>query len=131
MATEIPIVTQSFIAGADLSAKQGYFVKLSGSTRRTVVVCSANTDIPVGVLLNSPASGEMATVGSLGQFKISGDANLACNDRIGTSADGQAAAYVAGTDTPKYIVGYVLDENTTAGGLISAWINCISPARGA
>lgn len=130
MATEIPGITQSFVAGADLSTKQYHFVKLDGTTRRTIVACSAVTDIPVGVLQNNPTAGKMATVMSVGQSKIVADANLACNDRIGTSADGQAAAYVAGVDTTKYLVGYVLDENTAAGGLISAWISCIAPARG-
>lgn len=130
MATEIPIVQASFEAGADLSAKQYHFVKMNG-TGRKVVACNGVTDIPIGVLQNDPGDGEMATVMMLGQSKIVGDANLAQADRIGTSSDGQAAAYVHGTDTTKYIVGVVVTENTTAGGIVSAWIDCISPNRGA
>ena len=50
---------------------------------------------------------------------------------IGTSGDGQAAAYTPGGDTTKYIVGQVLEVagGTTAGNYITALINCHSPRR--
>jgi hypothetical protein len=116
-------------AAADLSAKQYYFVKITAND--TVNVCSAVTDRPIGVLQNKPKSGDTAEVCMLGISKVSGDADLAAGDAIGTSVDGQAATYVPGTDTTKYIVGQVLQDNSTAGGIATAAINCISPARGA
>lgn len=132
MATEIPIINASYIAGADLSAESNLwkFVKRNG-TGRQVVLCSAVTDKPCGVLQTLATSGNVVTVMMLGQSKISGDANLAQGNMIGTSADGQAAAYAFGTDTTKYIVGEVVTENGAAGGIVSAWINCINPPRGA
>lgn len=129
MATEIPIVTASFEANADLSTKQFHFVKMDGANARKIVACSAVTDRPIGVLQNNPGLGKMATVMMLGQTKLVADVNLAPNAEIGTSADGQAIAVVDGTDTTKYKVGFVLDENTVAGGIISAWINCMSAGR--
>ena len=116
-------------ASADLSAKQYYFVKMSAD--KTVTVCAAATDIPVGVLQNDPASGEEAVVCSVGTTKVSGDADLDFGQLIGTSADGQADRKIAGTDTTEYIVGQVLEGNTAAGGLITAAINCASPSRAA
>lgn len=122
-------VKYSFEAGADLSAKQFYFVKMSANN--TVTVCAGVTDVPIGVLQNKPTSGQTAEVTVCGITKVSGDADLAYGNLIGTSADGQAAAYAAGTDTTKYVVGQVIDDNGAAGGLVTAAINCMNPHRGA
>jgi hypothetical protein len=116
-------------ASADLSTKQYYAVKLSGAG--TVTVCAATTDIPIGILQNAPASGDAAAVCGLGVTKINSDAALAAGALIGTAADGQLAAYVAGTDTTKYIIGQVIQASGAAGGLATATVNCFSVARGA
>ncbi|HYE75638.1 MAG TPA: hypothetical protein VEF04_20005 [Blastocatellia bacterium] len=129
MAVEGQQIKHSFIAGGDLSAKQYHFVKMSAND--TVVVCSAVTDKPIGVVQNAPASGGTAEVCLAGITKVSGDADLGYGDSIGTSSDGQAAAYVAGTDTTKYPVGQVIEDNAAAGGLVTAAINCLSVHRGA
>ena len=130
MAFEQPLfVLTGLKAGADLSAKQFRFVKLDSSG--DVVVCAGVTDIPIGVLQNKPTSGQAVEVMAIGISKIEGDADLAIGDMIGTSADGQAAAYVAGPDPTKYVVGRVLTENSAAAGLISALVNCMNPHRGA
>lgn len=110
-------------ASADLSAKQYYLVKMSGEL--TVTVCAGVTDKPIGVLQNNPESGEAATVCAIGVTKVSGDADLGYGDSIGTSADGQAAAYTV-SDTTKYIVGQVLEGNSAAGGLVTAFVSCPS-----
>ena len=110
-------------ASADLSAKQYFFVKMSGE--KTVDVCSAVTDKPIGVLQNDPTSGQAATVCAVGLTKVSGDADLNFGNSIGTSVDGQAAAYTA-ADTTKYIVGQVVEGNTAAGGLATAFVSCPS-----
>jgi hypothetical protein len=71
-------------AGADLSAKQYYFVKLDATGK--AVVCSGVTDKPVGVLQNDPTSGQAAEVVVAGLTKVSTNAALAIADLIGTSA---------------------------------------------
>lgn len=116
-------------AAADLSSKQYYLVELTAAD--TVNVCNGVTDRPIGVLQNAPKSGEPAEVCALGVTKINSDAALSVGDQIGTAADGQAAAYVPGTDTTKYIVGMVIGASGAAAGYATAIINCFSAACGA
>lgn len=130
MATEgaQPLKT-SAIAGADLSAKQHRFVKLSADN--TVVVCAAATDVPCGVLQNNPIAGDAAEICVIGETKLEGDADLDAGMLIGTSNDGQADRKIPGTDTTEYIVGMVKEGNTAAGGKVTAFVNCASPSRAA
>lgn len=130
MATEnqMGLSDLSFEAGADLSAKQFFFVKMSANNK--VILCAAATDKPIGVLQNKPTSGQTAKVRSLGVSKVSADGTLAAGDLIGTSADGQADPKVPGTDTTEFTVGHVL-IGAAAGELGTAAIDCHSPARAA
>lgn len=123
-------IIKTVLAGADLSAKQYYAVKLSSGE---AVVCDGVTDLPFGILQNAPASGEMAEVLVLGESKVNANGALAVDNLIGTAADGQLAAYTPGTDTTKYIIGRVTPGGTTsnAGEIGSAFINCMTPARAA
>ena len=116
-------------AGADLSSSQYYFVKLDSAGK--AVVCSAVTDKPVGVLQNDPTSGQAAEIVVVGLTKVSTNAALAIGDLVGTSNDGQAAAYVSGTDTTKFIVGQALVTSGAADQLTSIIVNCASLHRGA
>jgi len=52
----------TFVAGADLSSQAIYSAMKLHSTENQVVVCAADTDICIGVLLNQPGSGEGAQV---------------------------------------------------------------------
>lgn len=124
-----PLKLTGLTASADLSAKQFYFVKISGVN--TVTVCAALTDKPIGVLQNAPTSGQEAEVVCVGVTKISSDAALTAGNSIGTSADGQADAKTIGTDTTEYVVGQCLTTTTAAAGLVTAVINCASLSRGA
>lgn len=108
-----------FIAAADLSAKQFYFVKLSAAN--TVDVCSAVTDKPIGVLQNTPTAGQSAEVVLFGISKVSADGNTVAGNSLGTSADGQAAVYTF-TDTTKFVCGQAIDAGA-AGNTITAFIN--------
>lgn len=116
-------------ASEDLSAKQYYFVKVSGNN--TVAVCSGATDKPIGVLQNAPTSGQEAEVLCIGVTKVSSDAALTAGNLIGTSGDGQADAKTPGTDTTEYVVGTVIYGSGAANGIATAAINCAAPARGA
>lgn len=129
MAVEIAAgtqVTKTFTAGADLSAKQYHFVKLSSGN---VVACSAVTDIPVGVLQNAPTSGKAAEVVLLGGTKIVSSGNLSAGVQIGTSTAGRAAALTPGTDTTKYVAGTLITAAGADGVVGSAVVNCINPHR--
>ena len=129
MSYEIPVFSHSFTADADLSGKQFYFVKMTGDDQ--VGVCDALTDNPVGVLQNTPQSGQTAEVMLLGISKVSSDAALTAGAEIGTSADGQAAAKTPGTNTTHYVAGKVISGTGAAGELAAAAINCINAHRAA
>ncbi len=115
-------------AGEALTDYQWHFVKYDSNG--AFVKIAAATDVPIGVLQNAPASGQLATVVAFGPTKISADGTLAAGDLIGTSADGQADKKIAGTDVTEYILGRVL-ETAAAGNIVAAVVNCISPARAA
>lgn len=117
-------------AGATLASTDQYkLVKLDSNG--DVILCAAVTDKPYGVLLTWGATGVTVSVMRVGRTKVNSDAALAIGAMIGTSADGQAAAYVFGTDTTKYIVGEVIVASAAAAGLATADVNCINPPRGA
>lgn len=130
MAFEGPQVKwPALVAGADLSSNQFYFVKLSAA--KTVVACSAVTDVPIGVLQNAPASGEAAEVCAVGMTKVSADAAISAGAVIGTSADGQAETKALGTDTTEHFAGQAITAASAAGDIITAVVNCINPPRAA
>jgi hypothetical protein len=121
-------VVLSIPAGADLSAKQYTFVKISGTG---VIAAAAATDIPVGVLLNDPASGETAAVAVSGVVKVKASAAITAGALFGTTSTGTAVTLAAGTDTTKFILGRAITAAGAAGDIITAAINCASPARAA
>lgn len=118
-----------FTAAADLSSHQFKFVKITANN--TVNICAAVTDTPIGVLQNTPASGEAAEIVGIGVTKVSGDEALSAGDIIGTSADAQAQVVVPGTETTVYIAGQVITGTSAAGGVATAAVNCLAPARAA
>ena len=113
------ITIGTLTAAADLSGKQYYFVKLASAT--TVNVCSAVTDKPIGVLQNTPTSGQAAEVTLFGISKINLDGTTVAGDLLGTAADGQAAVYTT-TDTTKYQCGQAIEAGA-ANTVATAFIN--------
>lgn len=107
-------------AAADLSAKQYHFVKLASAT--TVNVCTAITDVPIGVLQNTPTSGQAAEVCIFGITKVVADGILAAGNIIGTSSDSQADAIARGTDTTVTIMGQAI-EAAAAGETVTMFLN--------
>ena len=116
-------------AGADLSTKQYYFVKVNSSGN--AVLCSAATDAPIGVLQNNPISGAEASIVVVGGTKLVAGAAIAAGIKIGTDSAGKADAKVAGTDTTEYTVGQVLLASGADADVLTAVINCASPNRAA
>jgi hypothetical protein len=136
MAVESNLVNKTYEATGDLSAAQYKFVKFDGNVGATgcprVIVCTAATDKPAGVLQDKPTTtGEACLVCVIGETKVQADASLAVGVAIGTSADGQADAKTAGTDTTEYTVGHITLAAGAASRIASAWIDCTAPARSA
>ena len=103
--------TVSILAGEDLSAAQFRFVKLSSGA----VVKAGAGDPVFGVLLNRPASGEMASVQIAGIAPVAVDAAVTVDDKVMSSSDGQAATKT-GTNNS---AGVALATATTAGEVIA------------
>lgn len=126
------LVTHTFNCASDMSASsvQYSFVKLVATG---VALCTAETDVPAGVLQNSPALGEAAVVAISGITKLKvGASNVAVGNRVGTSATARALALTAGTSTGFYVAGQVLDIDATAnaGAIVTAAV-CSAISRNA
>jgi hypothetical protein len=129
MAVDQQLVSDlNFTAGADLSAKQYFFVKLSAAN--TVTVCAAATDIPIGVLQNAPESGQTAVVRPFGITKLYAGGAISAGNLIGTDSAGEADAKTSGTDTTNYVCGQALTA-ADDGDVFKALINCTNPNRAA
>jgi hypothetical protein len=115
----------SRVAGADLSALQYTWVKLS--TTDTVVTCSAATDIPIGVLQNAPTSGQEAEVLIIGGTKLVAGATIAIGDLLGTTSAGKASVVVV-ANTTLYVLGTAITGGS-ANDVITAVVNCSNPTR--
>ena len=119
----------TLVAGADLSALQYNFVKLNGSGQ--AVACSALTDKPIGVLQNSPLSGQEAEVVVIGGTKVkAGVGGLAPGNAVKVLATGLAGVMTPGTDLTHYLVGQSL-TTAAANEFATITLNCASAARGA
>ena len=122
-------VKVTLVAGADLSAKQYYFVKLNSSGQ--AILCAAATDVPIGVLQNAPTSGQEAEVLIVGGTKLVASAAITLPAQIGTASSGKAAALTAGTDTTKYVAGSLISAAGADADVVTAVINCANPHRAA
>jgi len=121
MAYESPgIDLGTLTAAADLSSSQYYFVKLASAT--TVNVCTAITDLPIGILQNTPTSGQAAEVRIFGVSKASADGTITAGRWISTSADSQAAGITPGSDTTQYVMGQAI-QAASAGETFTMFLN--------
>ena len=103
-------VILSFVAAADLSAKQYFLVKISDSN---TVDLTGNGEAAVGVLLNKPALGQIAQVQIGGLAKVVCAGALNAPVRLGSDAAGKATTG-ASTD---YCVG-LLTQDVSGDGSI-------------
>lgn len=129
MAYEIPgFRLGTHKAASDLSAKQYHFVKLDSSGN--VAAIAAATDVPLGILQNTPGSLHAADVMTQGVSKLVAGGSLAAAALVGTDADGKGTAYTYGASgTAGVIMGQVLTGNTTANGIVT--VDLDTRARGA
>lgn len=81
-------------AGADLSSSQYCLVKVNDENE--VVVATAGTDKIIGVVQNTPVSGEVAEVAIAGRTKIKASAGIADGVAVTATTGGKGV----GTTTP-------------------------------
>lgn len=122
------VMTESFPAGADISAEQWHFVKLN--TSGEVVAMAAATDIPVGILMNKPdAQGEEALVMVVGRVTATFGASINPGVLIGPAADGEVEAKTLGVAPAQYYCGAVTINGGAAGRRGEILINCLTPVQ--
>lgn len=98
--TEQPIGVVSYQANGDLSTK-AYFLVKRHTTAGQCALVSAVTDIPIGVLQNTPAAaGRAAEIVTLGLTKAEVEAttDIAIGDRLGPHTDGRLIKKTADKD---------------------------------
>jgi len=111
MSQQVGDLDITFEAGADLSDKQYHLVKLSDSYE--VKLCSAETDVIIGVLQNEPESGEAAVVRVSGTSKVSTGTpvGLSYGECVTSDSNGQA---ITTTTTNHSVIGIALGDASTA-----------------
>jgi hypothetical protein len=105
---------RTFVAAADLSAKQFYIVKLDSSSNG-IALSAAATDVHIGVLQNTPASGEAATVRFLGTSKVVAGAAITKGAYVAADSAGKAAATTTDKDNS---IGVALEAAAADGDII-------------
>ena len=113
---------EAFTAGADLSAVQHHFMKLSAAD--TVTLAGSLGDLNVaGVLVNNPQSGEAATVCMNGMVPVVCGSSIAVNALITVSASGRAITSAPASGTSQMVVGRVLEASGADGDIVTAWVH--------
>jgi len=102
-------------AGADLSAKQWYCVKMASTAQEVVLNILASTS-GVGILQNDPADGEEALVAVAGVVKAAAETSVSINDYVAASTTGRVKTTT--TDTNE-VVGKALEASSSAGDIIT------------
>lgn len=92
-------------AGADLSAKQFYAVKLSAA--RAVNLMAASTDDCYGILQNKPTSGQAADVGIFGVSKAIAGAAISAGAKLMANSSGKVITFVGGSANT--LVGWAIE----------------------
>jgi hypothetical protein len=122
-------IRTTFVAGADLSAKQFHFVEVDPATGKVTAVDNA-TDRPIGVLQNTPKDGEAADVLIAGGSKVAAGGTASPGQPLFASASATAVTLAIGTTgSAAYVVGSFV-EPAAAGTITTAVINCANAGRG-
>ncbi len=116
MATQGNQIRQTFVAGADLSAKQYTFVTCNGVTadgeNRTVVSPAVGAKVD-GVVINNPGNTRAATVVVFGRTKVKAANAIAAGAEVQTNASGLAVAATTGIRVGKALEAAVAGQIIT------------------
>ena len=116
MATQGNQIRQTFVAGADLSAKQYTFVTCNGVTadgeNRTVVSPAVGAKVD-GVVINNPKNTHAATVVVFGRTKVKAGGVIAAGAEVQANANGQVVAATTGIRVGKALEAAVANQIIT------------------
>lgn len=121
MATEYDVETFTLPAGADLSAKQFYFVELNNTGK--VTVCNSAGERAFGVLQNDPTANQAATIAIGGVAKVIAGDTIAIGDQIATDASGRAIPATTG----QIVLGDAISAGAV-GNVVSVLLRYVSSA---
>ena len=112
------ISIEGAIADADLSAKQFRAVKMKGTTEVfEVAAITADTDKPIGILLNDPTvAGEAADVAYSGVVKAVLGGTVSSGDSLAPDAVGELETLAEGTSlgaNNRFIIAHALQDGTS------------------
>jgi hypothetical protein len=119
VANEVNFFSYSFVAAADLSAKQFYAVAIDSAGKVNV----AGAGVPVaGVLTNKPTSGQEASVAILGISKAVAGGTIAAGALVEANASGQfitISALVQASGAAGMACGICLTPTTVSGDIFT------------
>ncbi len=110
---------EGVIANSDLSTRQFTLVRLTGTTTIDFEIggTTANTQQPLGVLMNDPnSSGQPAEVGLSGIMKVEFGGVVAQGDALSFGTDGRVTTLTLGTtdgSSGRWIVGQAMQGGTS------------------
>lgn len=111
MAVELPLFNWTFKATATLAAAQWKVVMQDTSNPGNVVLSTAITDHPIGILQDAPAAGEAGNVCIMGISKFIAQGTIHVGDMLGLgTTDGGLTKITLGTDTTVQVLGQALSE---------------------
>ena len=119
MSKAVGLLDLTFIAEADLRLYQ-YRVVTKGTAAGTVKICGAS-DVPLGVLQNTPNTGEAANVRMAGTSKVYADGAFAYGDQLAV-ADAYGEVDTVGA-APVNIIGIALETAGKAHVFVEMFIN--------
>lgn len=105
------VMVGQYIAGEDLSASEGYPVKLNSNGE--LVKCVAD-DQMLGVLVNNPSLGRSGAVDVNGVEPAIAGGAIAYGDELGINSSGQVITHTTGAK-----VGYAMSTASQAGDWIT------------
>lgn len=134
MATEAPLLHHSqctaavaMNAGNSLAGFNGsgqfLVVSLVGGAARSVIIASAATVVPAGILQNDPALGFVADIGFIGVTKMIAAGALSFG--IPVMASAAAGTVTTWSTATNYSVGYTLEAAT---GALNVFTGMVTPS---
>lgn len=109
---------KTFLASEDLSAKQFYIVQMDASG--DAEVGEGATDLLIGVLQNTPASGQAARVRFAGTSKVVASDVIAIGAYVTSTAAGKA---VTTTTQGDVVIGQALEAAAADGDIIEIMLS--------
>lgn len=101
------------VAGADLSAKQFYAVKLNSAGE---VVLAGDGELSIGLLQNKPVSGEACEIDMDGISKaVMGGTTANANTKLASDGNGKLITAASG----KHVVAILLAPSAVSGDILS------------